>query len=51
MDCPICHDTIKIATICSCVHLGVKPSPMEIFGTLAFVLSVMVLIYEKFQSV
>lgn len=20
MDCPICHDTIKIATICSCVH-------------------------------
>ena len=20
MDCPICHDTIKNATICSCVH-------------------------------
>ena len=20
MDCPICHDTIKDATICSCVH-------------------------------
>ena len=32
------------------VFKGVKPSSMEIFGTVAFVLSVMFLIYEKFHS-
>lgn len=39
-----------IQLVFNVIFKGVKPSPMEIFGTIAFVLSVMLLIYEKFQS-